>query len=267
MTGALRRFCQTVRHAPGLRELEGFWGMMRGPYNRLLRVAGGRRGITVRLSGFPMRLDPVFASFGWEQAEARAYSAFAAAIRPGQVVFDVGAYIGTYTFVALARSAPDGHVVAYEPQAAARAYLEKHLEWNRVADRVTVRPVSCAALTGANDFYCIPGVVESRSGFAPLPGFVAQQVVATRLDDEVRLLGVGPAVIKIDVEGAEWDVLKGAERTLLECRPVLFLSLHPPALAQRGESCEAILRWLTDLGYGVEELGADHEVHICARPL
>jgi hypothetical protein len=85
------------------------------------------------------------------------------------------------------------------------------------------------------------------------------------LDKEIADLAFVPDIIKIDVEGAEWDVLKGAEKTLERNHPILFLSLHPRALAIRGESPDMVLDWLKQRGYSHEVIAQDHEIHVVAR--
>jgi hypothetical protein len=86
------------------------------------------------------------------------------------------------------------------------------------------------------------------------------------LDSEVAELRLIPSIIKIDVEGWELAVLKGAEATLLRDRPVLFLSLHPRALAELHASPEMVQSWLLERGYTCQLIGVDHEIHLLAKP-
>jgi len=81
----------------------------------------------------------------------------------------------------------------------------------------------------------------------------------------VERLGRGPGLIKIDVEGTEWEVLKGAEGTLRAHRPDLLLSLHPEPLARIGVAESQILEWLAARGYVYEVIGRDHEIHMFCR--
>lgn len=71
----------------------------------------------------------------------------------------------------------------------------------------------------------------------------------TTIDAMARLLELRPDVMKIDVEGAEADVLRGAVETLRAARPILFLSIHSDALRDR---CLAFLR---ELGYEASAIG------------
>jgi hypothetical protein len=74
------------------------------------------------------------------------------------------------------------------------------------------------------------------------------------VDTFVTLSGVLPDLIKMDVEGAEFDVLSGAEDTLRTAKPILFLSVHS------GELYDACNRYLTRLNYTLETLTSSDSV-------
>ena len=261
---SLRKAAQTIRHAPVLRSATPLWSALRRPYLWILNRLGSRLGIAVAIGGIEVRIHPDFATQGWESVEVESYRAFAAMLRAGDVVYDVGAHIGTYTLVALQRIGPDGRVIAYEPHAFTRSYLERHVEWNGGAGRTLIRGVCCGASAGRAKFYSVPNRAEGMNGLVPVEGFGESIIELVTLDLEVSSFEAIPNVIKIDVEGAEWEVLKGAEQTLLEFRPRIALSLHPEVLKAQGISPEHILEWLAALGYGHEIVSVDHEVHVIA---
>lgn len=263
----LRRFAQNLRHRSSSRWLDPVWNALRRPYLGLIRAAGSKRGIEVTVGGQPLRLDPAFATLRWEHLEPTSYRAFIDELRPDSVVLDIGAHIGTYAMLAAARVRPPGRVIAYEPHARTREFLRRHLRWNRGGEQATVREVCCGATPGRADFYCLPGQSEGNNGLVPVPGFERQSAEVTTVDEEMRVLGCEPTLIKIDVEGAEWDVLKGAAGVLARSRPVLLLSLHPPALAQQGLTPEGLLAWLGERGYDCRVIDQDYEIHVLAKPL
>ncbi len=259
----LRRVGQGLRHHPALRGLDGLWAALRGPYRMALRLFSGGRGFTARIAGVPLQLHAAFAAQRWETIEVETYRAFIDAIAPGAVVVDVGAHIGTYAMLAALKTGEGGRVIAYEPCEETRRYLLAHLDWNHVASRITVREVCCGSETGTATFFFRDGA-EGMNSLVPTEGFESAPMPVVTLDDEMRALGVVPAVIKIDVEGAEFEVLKGAEATLLSAHPTLFISVHPAPLAAHGLSEAHILDWLVERGYRTNVIARDYEVHVLA---
>ena len=76
-----------------------------------------------------------------------------------------------------------------------------------------------------------------------------------------------PTVLSIDVEGSEFEVLKGAEQTILKHKPKIYLSLHPEFLFhQWGVYGREVRNWLLDRGYKEKLLDYDHEVHLYYEP-
>jgi len=265
MVSTIRSFAQTIRHLPGFRSLNPVWNLLRQPYLKFLVTLAGNNGIMVKVGEQSMRLHPIFATQNWETVEAKSYKAFANAIKLGDVIFDVGAHIGTYTIIALQKSGSQGKVISYEPHNFTRNYLVKHLQWNGVMGRTIIRDICCGKNVGTINFYCLPEQAEGMNGLVPVDGFERQTVNVTTLDQEVQNLGLIPNLIKIDVEGGELEVLQGAELTLEKYKPQLHLSLHPAALSKLNQTPETVMEWLRQKGYKTEIIDIDHEIHVIAR--
>lgn len=85
--------------------------------------------------------------------------------------------------------------------------------------------------------------------------------------DTVALKTPPPTVITMDVEGSEFEVLKGAEQTLKEHLPLIYLSLHPEFLFRDYSVYSYELRqWIMGLGYEEKLLDYQHEVHLFYKP-
>ena len=257
----LRRFAQGIRHAPFFRQLTPLWDLLRRPYRALLKWGSRGRGVPVSVAGFSMILAPEFASNSWESIERDSYAAFRKLVTPHAVVYDVGAHIGTYTI--LACRADGARVVSFEPTDETRSFLEQHLRWNGCLDQVIVRPVVLGEAPGNATLYARS--LEGRNSLVPTEGFDQRVIPMSAIDAEVSSSGIVPTIIKVDVEGGEFAVLKGATGTLETYGPTLFLSLHPDALAQLNQTPEEIIHWLAERGYEVEILGRDHEIHCIFR--
>lgn len=109
------------------------------------------------------------------------------------------------------------------------------------------------------------GEVIGNHGFKELadPGEIPQ----VKIDEIVKLIKIHPTAISLDVEGSEWQVLKGAENTLRTYRPKIWLSGHPEFMYHHFKQHLGDLRkWIKDIGYSEELLDYQHEVHLFYRP-
>lgn len=111
----------------------------------------------------------------------------------------------------------------------------------------------------------IEGDVISNHGFKELQD--SGDIPIVRIDDMVHATGKVPTVISMDVEGAEWEVLQGAEETISIHKPVIMLSLHPEFLIQYWNKYSyEVRRWIIDLGYEEKLLDYQHEAHFLYLP-
>jgi FkbM family methyltransferase len=170
-----------------------------------------------------------------------------------ETVFDIGAHIGLYSIPASSRLKRGGDIYAFEPSAANRAYLEKHIDYNRVGNIRIVPDLVGERSCDDADFY------EGR-GTSPMNSIIKSNKTENHsriskrqvsVDEFCRNNGVSPQVIKIDVEGAELNVLKGAGMTLEKSKPVVFLSIHPGRLGLLGQSVEDLRGFIKRAGYKI----------------
>jgi FkbM family methyltransferase len=163
----------------------------------------------------------------------------------GQVILDIGAYVGPYSIRAARGVGPAGRVVALEPDAANRRQLEKNLALNGIAN-CTVAPLAAWSRTGRVGWRLGSESVWHRVDDSAGP----DEMEATTVDELVRRIAV-PRVdwIKLDIEGAEVEALRGAEATLRNCRPALFIEVH--------ETLEPLKSLLTEFDYSIEREAFD----------
>lgn len=218
--------------------------ILAGPLRGKRFILGAAAGPAGGLSIFVGRSEP-------EQTLA-----MAAALGRGDVLFDVGANVGYYTLLASERVGAAGRVIAFEPVVRNLSFLHRHLELNGAAN-VTVLPFACTRESGYGFFQTGDTVATGHlaGGSGPREEWRdrATPVHLTTVDATVRLLGFSPTVMKIDVEGAEHDVLLGAADTLRVARPRIFLSIHSDRLRA---DCLALLR---GHGYDAAPLGGSLE--------
>jgi FkbM family methyltransferase len=156
-------------------------------------------------------------------------------------VYDIGANVGFFSLLASRLAGSGGIVYAFEPQPRNVRLLEFH----RAANGITNLRILDAAVSARD------GVAQFQSAKGPAMGSLAESgeyAVTTVTVDSFASDHRPPDVMKIDVEGAEVEVLTGATKTLLRHRPVIILSTHGWRLHQES------LALLASLGYEHEML-------------
>jgi FkbM family methyltransferase len=137
----------------------------------------------------------------------------------GDVLFDIGANVGAYSLIAARRPQGPLKVLAFEPGYANFATLCTNLVLNGAGDEVMPFPVTLGAETRLGSFGysdVAPGAALHAGGIdADVDAVFTQPVLVFRLDDLVEQFGLpSPNHLKIDVDGAEFPVLQGAEGLL-----------------------------------------------------
>jgi FkbM family methyltransferase len=151
--------------------------------------------------------------------ESRDFEAFMHLVSPGSVVVDVGANFGLYALSAAAYAQPHGWVFAFEPAPNAFALLQRNIADNGLGASVTAKAAAVAGAAGKARFY-----VGRDVSFSSLHRTTRLDDGATTVDVEVVTLDEAlPNVqsidlLKIDVEGGEADVLRGARQLLRRSR-------------------------------------------------
>lgn len=155
-------------------------------------------------------------------------------LRPGSVVFECGAHHGHDTVLLARWVGESGKVVAFEPIAANVEVIAKNLGLNGVTNATVVR----AAVGATSGEVAMAADGNSHVLDAEASGEAAVPLVS--IDDYCAKHDVVPDLIKVDVEGFEWEVLKGARRTLAEHRPMLQLEVHGDQLFRYGTEAAAL---------------------------
>ncbi len=227
-------------------------------------IVGKNNCATVRRGGIQWCLDlsegidfSIYLLGAFERATALTLQKL---VGPGDTVFDIGANIGAHT-LGLARSVgPTGRVFAFEPADFAFAKLKRNLALNPELEmRTHAHQILLAAEPPA------PPQPEVYASW-PLKGdgsvhpkhrgrlVTTLHASADTLDSFVEREGIDHLnLIKIDVDGHEYPVLKGGLRTLTEFLPVLVMEMSPYVHAEQGHSFDALVALLRNAGYSLQD--------------
>lgn len=178
------------------------------------------------------------------------------------VMLDVGAHIGYFTLKAGAIVGKEGKVIAFEPNPKTLKNLRSNIAASG-ATNIIVQPIACT------DYEQIITLHDSTAGgnsglssFLPTTGqesysevLPSYSVRGRPIDDVVRELGLTRVdVVKVDVEGAETMVIRGARETLKLFHPVVVMEMSDSRLRDMGSSLEELAALMMELGY------TDHRV-------
>lgn len=176
----------------------------------------------------------------------------------GDVFYDIGANVGAYSLLAAKAGAGDVSVYAFEPAAVNYSRLCTNIALNGCGDRVVALPVALANRTELGSFNYTtlePGGALHALGDPidykgdPFQPVFVQALMAYRLDDLVEQFSLpAPNHVKLDVDGIEIDVLRGAHQTL--SNPALRSLLVE--MEEGSQCCAEIEELLREMGFEVE---------------
>jgi FkbM family methyltransferase len=173
---------------------------------------------------------------------------FAAGLRRGDVVYDIGAHLGLYLLGASGKVGPEGYVYAFEPFGRNAQYLRRHIELNGLPNCSVFEAAVCNS-TGWRHFDASGCHNEARlsiTGSATVPTLSIDEFLSR--ESERRR---PPNVMKIDARGAEMEILCGGRRMLTELAPRIFLLSYDEDESRR---CRELLR---SLGYSFDQVAAN----------
>ena len=170
-------------------------------------------------------------------------------LEPGMVFLDVGAHIGLHTLAAARRVGNNGHVFSFEPTPTTYELLCHTLRLNAFDNRVTARCAAAGRGDAAGVLYI--STISGHNSLYPLPGVeTTVQVEVVQLDNDLPP-GQRIDVAKIDVEGAEIDVLCGMSRIIAENPGILIIAEYGPShLARTGVTPKDWLSTFSSQGFG-----------------
>jgi FkbM family methyltransferase len=210
---------------------------LRGTYERMLSSGGMT---SVLPGGEAIEVAPEHRYITWNIEE---YDAFRAAVRSGDTVIDAGANVGCYALLFGCWVGSSGHVYAFEPDPRAYEGLSRHVDLNGLRSIVT--PINAAVSDGTRPDARM--VVNGSPGVSRLAAMQPEahtiSVATTSIDEFCARHQITPRVIKIDVEGAELDVLRGARDTIARTHDLqLFVEMHPSLWRAAGIDADDLRR-------------------------
>jgi len=186
----------------------------------------------------------------FNRREPSVVSAYTDFIHEGALVFDIGAYIGYFTLLAVSEGAT---VHAFEPDLANQDRLKSNLQLNNIEDSVKVIPKAVSDQNCGETLFDGPNRSQQTLGDAP-PSSDGKRVGSVTLDEYCRSIDLEPDVIKVDVEGAADKVFDEAKNIIERGKGIWIIELHDNTEER------AFNQYFVDGGYQTESLAEGHMI-------
>lgn len=220
--------------------------------SRLLDAFSERRVVaTGEAAGLTLVSRDADPEFGRGTYERPIQQAIASNLAPGDAFFDIGANIGFFSLIAARRVGTEGQVYAFEPVPRNAAAIRRTAQLNGF-HAIRVFPEAVGATIGRAELLLARHIGGAALASAEAPpdmnGYL--EVDVTTLDDAIARHGLRPpSLVKIDVEGAEIEVLRGMTETLRAHRPSIIYEIDDATREGLDRKARQIAALLTSAGY------------------
>lgn len=240
-----------IRNNPNIRKLLRNVGV---GISKIINSKGILRNIGDSGS-FMMSPDFTFYDFeGWGKGKNNGFKKLIELANGKTVVFDIGAHIGICTLPISNVLKKGGVCYAFEPADTNRKYLEMHLKMNNIGNIIVVPLLIGDRCSNAIEFYeadadsGMNSICERSETDCTYSKVIKEQIT---IDHFVNINNCIPELLKIDVEGAELNVLSGARDVLRKYHPEIILSVHPAHLKMLGYTVKELIRLIDEMGYKI----------------
>lgn len=251
---ALEMFARAIRRSAIAARLNWFWNLITPFYEFVLRVLfknGLRRNIN--------HTDVVLVShrlrYFTESYEPEAWKWLMSQVHEGDCIADIGAYIGLYAIVLARRTGKNGEVFAFEPDCHSLALFKENVKLNKVGPELKIIESAVGDSDGEVVYHSrdcsISSVVSSAEKEAAKDLIKVKSQTLDAFFGDKRL-----DILKIDVEGYEMNVLRGARRLLSRQSGyprAILLEVHPYAWEGYGIRKNEVVELLRGAGYTVQD--------------
>lgn len=229
---------------------ERWMGWMRDAYERLLSIVTLGRGVPRLINGSDEIRVSVHHRYVDESYEPEVFELLKRELKPHDVVLDVGAYIGIYSIILARHLGPAGRVYAFEPAPDNAKLLMEHLALNRVSERVEVVVAGVGESCGRGRMFASGEHIQNSFSAAALGDHGegdTVEVAVVSLDAFCAERSLEPAWVKVDTEGWELQVLRGATRLIASQGNVRFVvEMHPYAWRSAGYDARTFERFCAE---------------------
>lgn len=180
-------------------------------------------------------------------------------IKPGMTIIEAGANIGYYSLIEAKIIGENGKIYAFEPSPVNMKLLKTNIALNSLEDNFETFPYGVGSKNEKRAFILMSK--GNMSSFVPrredkvIKSLGSINVKVVKLDDFWNRDLVSIDYVRMDVEGFEFEIVKGMKNILSSknCPVGLFIEIHSELLNSNGSSCKAFLIYMAELGYEIKK--------------
>ena len=215
----------------------------------------GGKGIRRTFQGNTVRMPTTYFRYFQKEYEADNFNFINAQVKEGMTILDIGSHIGLMAVVFGKKVGNTGKVYAFEPTPSTSRILQETVRINH-GNNISVEPYALADQKGKLSFYISNHLADNSNSLVNNHRTDRQEskveVDVNTVDDFVKERNIAKVdFIKVDVEGAEFKLLKGAQQTIRRDQPLIILAIHPDSIKNFGDSTAEIWDLLKNLGYRI----------------
>ena len=213
------------------------------------------KGLKKTFHGYTLRLPTRYINYFPADYEADNFNFLKQHCRPNDIILDIGAHIGLFAVVAAKISSPHGKVYAFEPAPSTNALLRQTIVLNNMQLNIESHSEAMGKENGKTIFYVSDDKADNSNSLVSykedrkLHGIDVNIVTIDGFVKTKNLTKVN--FMKIDVEGAEYDAIRGAAATFKNLRPYCILAIHPEPIAAKGDNAGDIYDFIFSLDYKI----------------
>ena len=223
---------------------------------KIIDLLTSGKGLSKVFSGIKVKIPTRYINYFWSSYEQDNFEFLKEKCKPNDVIIDIGAHIGLFSCIAAKCIGPTGKVYSFEPTPVTYEVLNKTIKINKLENIIEPYDEAVGIKEGKTVFYIselagdnansLVNYVDSRGALKGI------DVKVTSVDNFVNKRKIGKVnFIKVDVEGAEYDTIRGAENTLKNLRPFCILAIHPAGITSKGDKLGDIYDFIIDCRYNI----------------
>lgn len=228
------------------------------PFYSLLETITLGKGLPKTVNGVKVKLPAKYIRYFPSNYEAENFCFLKSSCVPGAVVLDIGAHIGLFATVAANLPAVE-KVYAFEPAPSTLPVLKQTISINHLTNAIEPVNEAMGKETGTITFYISDEEADNSNSLVSYKedrNLQGVEVCINTIDHFVKARNLDRVdFIKIDVEGAELDTIRGGIDVFKKFQPSIILAIHPEPIEKKGDKLEDIYNLLLSMNYNITYKG------------